>query len=127
MQSVYATHHFLDPVDFETIYAQLRDIWLEGIEEIRAWEEEGVIVGFIGINPPKVEMLFIAPAYMGKGIGRALLDSVREDWPFLEVDVNEQNASATRFYLHYGFHETGRSPLDGQGKPYPLIHMKLPG
>jgi putative acetyltransferase len=24
-----------------------------------------------------------------------------------------------------GFVMTGRSPLDGQGKPYPLLHMAL--
>ncbi|PYA46468.1 GNAT family N-acetyltransferase, partial [Serratia marcescens] len=26
---------------------------------------------------------------------------------------------------HYGFVITGRSPLDGQGNPFPLLHMKL--
>lgn len=127
MQSVSATHHFLDPQDFDALYIQLRDCWLDGVEEIRVWEEGGVITGFIGINPPHVEMLFIAPSAMGKGIGRALLDSARKDWPVLFVDVNAQNEAAGRFYRQYGFEETGRSPLDGQGRPYPLIHMKLPG
>lgn len=127
IESVSATHHFLAPADFERIYVQLRDRWLDDVGQIRVWEEEGAVAGFIGMNPPKVEMLFVAPAYMGKGIGRALLDSVRGDWPLLEVDVNEQNTAAAGFYRRYGFEETGRSALDGQGKPYPLIHMKLPG
>ncbi|NLC24412.1 MAG: GNAT family N-acetyltransferase, partial [Oxalobacter sp.] len=98
MQSVSATHHFLDPMDFDTLYTQLCDLWLGGLEVIRVQETGGVITGFIGINPPKVEMLFVAPAFMGKGIGRALLDSVRKDWPGLFVDVNEQNEPACRFY-----------------------------
>jgi hypothetical protein len=29
------------------------------------------------------------------------------------------------FYRHIGFSVRGRSPLDGQGKPYPLLHMTL--
>ena len=41
------------------------------------------------------------------------------------VDVNEQNEQAVGFYLKMGFTVTGRSPLDAQGKPYPLLHMAL--
>ncbi len=44
-----------------------------------------------------------------------------------KVDVNEQNEQALGFYKHIGFSVTGRSPLDGQGKPYPLLHMTLKG
>jgi putative acetyltransferase len=43
------------------------------------------------------------------------------------VDVNEQNEQALGFYRHLGFEVVGRSPLDGQGKPYPLLHMTLAG
>jgi putative acetyltransferase len=38
--------------------------------------------------------------------------------------VNEQNRSALAFYEHLGFERTGRSPVDGQGRPYPLIHLR---
>jgi putative acetyltransferase len=41
----------------------------------------------------------------------------------MTTDVNEQNAQAVGFYEHMGFTRTGRSPLDGQGRPYPLIHL----
>ncbi len=41
-----------------------------------------------------------------------------------EVDVNEQNTQALDFYLRRGFHVVGRSPLDGQGRPYPLLHLR---
>ena len=44
-----------------------------------------------------------------------------------KVDVNEQNEQALGFYKHIGFSVTGRSPLDGQGKPYPLLHMTQKG
>jgi len=30
------------------------------------------------------------------------------------------------FHQHYGFIQTGRSPLDGEGRPFTLLHMNLP-
>jgi putative acetyltransferase len=44
-----------------------------------------------------------------------------------EVDVNEQNPQGVGFYRHMGFEQVGRSELDGQGNPFPLLHMKLAG
>jgi putative acetyltransferase len=43
----------------------------------------------------------------------------------LTVDVNEQNAAARRFYEACGFVVEGRSELDEQGRPYPLLRMRL--
>lgn len=70
-------------------------------------------------------MLFIDPAFRGQGIGRQLLDHVAR--PRLKVDVNEQNPQAHGFYLHYGFEDISRSALDGEGRPFPVIHMRLKG
>ncbi|RKF18003.1 GNAT family N-acetyltransferase [Alginatibacterium sediminis] len=42
-----------------------------------------------------------------------------------KVDVNEQNPEAISFYIHLGFKVVNRSPLDGQGNPFPLLHMEL--
>jgi putative acetyltransferase len=39
--------------------------------------------------------------------------------------VNEQNPQGVAFYRHMGFGQVGRSELDGQGNPFPLLHMRL--
>jgi putative acetyltransferase len=39
--------------------------------------------------------------------------------------VNEQNPQSVGFYLHTGFKVVGCSELDGMGKPYPLLHLRL--
>jgi len=44
--------------------------------------------------------------------------------PKLTTDVNEQNGQAIGFYESMGFLRVGRSPVDGQGRPYPLIHLE---
>lgn len=126
LRSVRATHHFLQESDITALLPQLRDIYLPAVELWVAVDAQDRPLGFIGLNEKHVEMLFIEPDLRGKGIGRALLDHARRSRNEISVDVNEQNPEAVGFYLHYGFVQTGRSPLDGEGRPFPLLHLKLP-
>lgn len=125
LRSVRATHHFLQASDIEALLPQLRDVYLPAVESWVAVNAEDCPLGFIGLNESHVEMLFIEPDLRGKGIDRALLEHARSSRNQLSVDVNEQNPEAVGFYLHYGFVQTGRSPLDGEGRPFPLLHMSL--
>ncbi|MFT4302258.1 MAG: GNAT family N-acetyltransferase [Desulfovibrio sp.] len=85
-------------------------------------------VGFMGFNWPQIEMLFVEPEFFGHGIGKALLALTQRraiaEGATLTLDVNEQNPSGLAFYERMGFAVTGRSPVDGQGRPYPLLHME---
>lgn len=63
--------------------------------------------------------------FVGRGIGKALLTHAIEELGVRAVDVNEDNTQAVGFYERLGFVQVGRSELDGQGKPYPTLHMKL--
>jgi len=127
LRAVRATHHFLQAPDIEALIVPLRDSYLPAVELRVAVDADDTPLGFIGLNEDHVEMLFVAPDVHGQGIGRALLDHVRTSRQSLSVDVNEQNPQAVGFYLHYGFVQTGRSPLDGEGRPFPLLHMRMPG
>ncbi|AUA33089.1 acetyltransferase [Pseudomonas sp. SGAir0191] len=127
LRAVRATHHFLQETDIEALLVQVRDVYLPAVELWIAEEPKDGPLGFIGLNESHVEMLFIEPDRRGEGIGRALLDHARSSRGQMSVDVNEQNPEAVGFYLHYGFIQTGRSPLDGEGRPFPLLHLSLPG
>jgi len=127
LRAVRATHHFLQASDIDALLPQLRDVYLPAVELWVAVDPDDNPLGFIGLGENHVEMLFIEPERRGRGIGRALLDFCRSSRDTLSVDVNEQNPQAVGFYLHYGFVQTGRSPLDGEGRPFPLLHMALPG
>jgi putative acetyltransferase len=125
--SVRATHDFLPTGYIERLRPLVREQYL-GFVKLRAWrDDDGRIQGFAGVHDGKLEMLFIDPACRGQGIGKALLDSVVDELGVREVDVNEQNPQAVGFYLNQGFVEVGRSEVDGQGDPYPLLHLKLEG
>jgi putative acetyltransferase len=42
----------------------------------------------------------------------------------LAVEVNADNRSARSFYEALGFSVVSRSPLDGAGRPFPILHMR---
>lgn len=86
---------------------------------------DGETVGFAGTAAGSLEMLFVDAAHRGRGIGGALLTHVLRNEAVTRVDVNEQNAQAAGFYARWGFEVVGRSALDGEGRPYPLLHMAL--
>lgn len=123
--SVRATHDFLGEQDIQFLRPKILNDYLAAVT-LRAYKDErGQIRGFVGVSEDKVEMLFISPEYRGKGIGRTLLNHAVNRMGATRLDVNEQNPQAVGFYEHMGFQVVGRSPFDGMGKPFPLLHMKL--
>ena len=69
--------------------------------------------------------VIVDPVAGGTGVGRRLVEHARSLAPALTTDVNAENEQALGFYRRLGFVETGRSERDGQGRPYPLIHLRL--
>jgi len=125
-QAVRHTHHFLAEEDFQFFHEMVKGGVLREVELWVAVNGEQEPVGFIGLDGSKVEMLFVDPAFHGKGTGRQLLQHAeRLKGSVLRVDVNEQNAGARVFYERYGFRVEGRSEQDSSGRPYPLLHLAL--
>ncbi|MDP0929530.1 acetyltransferase [Paracoccus onubensis] len=121
--AVGATHDFLTPEDRLAIdemvcgFLPHAPLWL-------AVDENDYPLAFMLIDDGHMEALFVDPAWRGTGIGAALVRHGLMLHPKMTTDVNEQNDQAVRFYERMGFKQTGRSPIDGQGRPYPLIHLE---
>jgi len=124
--SVRATHDFLPEAHIERLRPLIRNDYLAAVELRAARDHDGALLGFAGVHEGKLEMLFIDPARRGTGVGKALLAHAITELGVREVDVNEQNPQAVGFYLHQGFQVVGRSALDGQGEPFPLLHLVAP-
>lgn len=126
LRSVRATHAFVSAPDIESMIPQVRgylaaidaDIWV-------ACDESGAPLGFLGMSGSNIDALFLAPESFRRGFGGALVRHARSLHDELTVDVNEQNHSARRFYEASGFVVERRSELDGEGRPYPLLHLRL--
>ena len=123
--SVRATHDFLKEEDIQQLKPLVRNQYLSLVTLFGIRDAGGQILGFVGVDAHRIEMLFVHPDARGRGIGKRLLAYAVEHLGTDEVDVNEQNPQAVGFYLHAGFQVTGRSELDGQGLPFPLLHLKL--
>lgn len=127
--AVEATHGFLAPSDVDGLEHLVRDEALPAVDVTVAMRS-GVPVGFVGTSHAAdddvavVEMLFVAPAAHGLGVGTALLEHAAAGHVATRLDVNEQNPAALGFYRARGFVVVGRSPTDGQGRAFPLLHLR---
>lgn len=122
-KSVRATHDFLNEKDIEDIKKEI-SLYFDAVEMYCTKNSEGKIIGFIGTADKKIEMLFVDPEYFKKSFGKTLIKYAMENKAIDEVDVNEQNDKALKFYLHMGFEVISRDEFDSMGNPFPILHMK---
>ena len=123
-RSVRATHAFLS----ESEVAELKPFVpqaIAGVETLVVAERDDAPVGFMGVQDGRLEMLFLDPEVRGHGLGRQLLEYGIEQLGVTELTVNEQNPHAAGFYEHLGFKTHRRTELDEEGRPYPLLYMRL--
>ena len=123
LRSVRATHRFLTEADIQSLLTSAADGWLVGLE-VWVLTEDDHLIGFMGMSGHTIEALFLAPEYLRRGGGRLLVEHAASRHSTLLVDVNEQNPEARCFYEALGFVIEGRSEVDGQGRPFPLLHMR---
>ncbi|HGJ5855914.1 acetyltransferase [Arsenophonus nasoniae] len=123
--SVRATHDFLLEKMIATLRPLILNNYLPNLQVYMSVDEQNSITGFMAIEQNRLEMLFIAPTLRRKGIGKALLQYAVTHFAVNEVDVNEQNKQAIDFYQQQGFKVYDRSELDGEGNPFPLLHLRL--
>jgi putative acetyltransferase len=123
--AVDATHDFLTTEDRAAIEKDVRE-FLPSVPLWLAVDSDDRPIGFMMLDGAHMDALFVDPALRGQGVGRALVMHALSMHPSLTTDVNEQNEQARRFYERLGFTPTGRSERDGQGRAYPLIHLKRP-
>lgn len=123
-KAVDATHHFLAVKDRLSIEKELI-LFFPTVELTLACESTGQPVGFMYLHDGHMEALFVDPDYHGQGIGKALVKAALSQYSRLTTDVNEQNTQAVGFYERIGFERVGRSEVDSQGRPYPLIHLRF--
>jgi putative acetyltransferase len=111
-------------IDFDA-----RRAWLEG--RVKALHADGAVIvvgldgegraaGFVTLEPETgwLDQLCVAPRERGSGLAAALLDEAKRRSPGLvELDVNEANARARRFYEREGFAPVAQGVSAQSGLP----------
>lgn len=95
-------HPFIPPAHWEQNLDLVRSLIPQA--EVYISGAAGVTDGFIGITEGNyIAGLFVAEQSRGHGIGKALLDHVKQLHPLLKLHVYRKNSRAVRFYLREGF------------------------
>lgn len=128
LRSVRASHAFITESDLQSLLPVVRD---QVLPELDLWilcKDQDSPIGFMGVGENSIEALFIDPDHFRCRGGTLLIEFARSRLSRpLHVDVNEQNPAAVDFYKAMGFEVIGRSDLDGEGRPFPLLHMRERG
>ena len=100
-------------IDFSARLAWWRERWRNELvlqAQIVVAESAGAMAGFVAIDPKTLylDQIVVAPEAWGSGAAEALLAEARRLSPQgLDLQVNQDNARAIRFYEKHGFAITG--------------------
>ncbi|MBV1894978.1 MAG: GNAT family N-acetyltransferase [Rhodobacteraceae bacterium] len=98
-------HPFLSDSFMDQGEQDIRNIYLK-FAETSVTVVNNKVVGFIAMAEDEIGGLFLSPDFHGQGLGRDMVDLVRESNSSLKVEVFEKNAIGRRFYAAYGFQGT---------------------
>jgi ribosomal protein S18 acetylase RimI-like enzyme len=78
--------------------------WFIDRDEIWVDDQDGIVVGFVGLNGDTMTHIYVDPPAQNRAVGRALLDHAKTLRPdVLRLWVFQKNAGARRFYERHGF------------------------
>ena len=76
--------------------------------EVYVYENGNEIQGFIGLSDDYVEGIFVSDEMQSHGIGKLLLNYVKNRKPELSLNVYQKNTRAISFYQREGFEIQGQ-------------------
>ncbi|MBE6043161.1 MAG: N-acetyltransferase [Clostridium thermopalmarium] len=100
LETNISAHDFIDENYWRGNYAQVRQMILKATIYIY---EENSIKGFTGLSGNYIAGIFVESNSQSKGIGKALLDHIKERNKELFLHVYKKNKRAVKFYLREGF------------------------
>lgn len=80
------------------------------LAEVHVYEDAQGVQGFIGLDGDHIEGLFVAKEMRSHGIGKQLMDHVKQGRVALTLEAYRKNAGAVRFYQREGFTIQGEDP-----------------
>ena len=71
--------------------------------EVYEYEDDKMIQGFIGVSDEYIEGIFVSDEMQSCGIGKMLLDYIKDKKDRLQLKVYQKNVRAMSFYQREGF------------------------
>lgn len=101
LNSNIKAHNFIPAQYWKSNYEPVKEMLLQA--EVYVYESNGEIQGFIGLNGEYIEGIFVCDKLQSQGIGKLLLDFIKERRMGLSLNVYDKNARAIHFYQREGF------------------------
>lgn len=99
----FEAHSFIDKDYWLLNFNKVKDEYLKE-SETYVYVENDTIKGFISLlNNNFIGALFVRKEYRRQGIGRKLINFVKDKYDRLELQVYEKNVDAMLFYASLGF------------------------
>ena len=71
--------------------------------EVYVYEDDKMIQGFVGLSNEYMEGIFVSDEMQSRGIGKILLDYIKDKKDRLQLKVYQKNVRAMSFYQREGF------------------------
>ena len=71
--------------------------------EVYVYEDNKIIQGFVGVRDEYIEGIFVSGKMQSHGIGKVLLDYIKDKKARLQLNVYQKNVRAMSFYQREGF------------------------
>lgn len=94
-------HHFIPARYWRDHFAPVKEQLAQA--EVYVFAEENEILGFVGLSGDYIAGIFVRSEARSRGVGKELLDFVKQTRPRLNLSVYQKNEGAVRFYRREGF------------------------
>ena len=94
-------HSFISAQYWESNYELVKEMMSQS--EVYVYEDDKMIQGFVGLNAEYIEGIFVSDEIQSCGIGKLLLDYVKDKKVSLRLNVYQKNARAISFYQREAF------------------------
>lgn len=94
-------HYFISNQYWKSNYELVKEMMSQA--EVYVYEDDKMIQGFIGINDEYIEGIFVSDEMQSRGIGKILLDYIKDKKDRLQLKVYQKNVRAMSFYQREGF------------------------
>lgn len=94
-------HSFISAQYWESNYELVKEMLSQA--EVYVYEDDQKIQGFIGLSDKYIEGIFVSEKMQSQGIGKLLLNYIKERKDVLRLNVYQKNTRAIHFYQREGF------------------------
>ena len=113
-------HYFIPDQYWKSNYELVKEMMSQS--EVYVYEADKMIQGFIGLNDEYIEGIFVSDEMQSCGIGKLLLDYIKDKKERLQLNVYQKNARAISFYQREGFIIEGEGLDEATGeKEYTML------